>query len=162
MFTHSSWTCWTSLWSLLELLSGRLMISSSLGFFVRFYLILSFETYSSVTPFCIILCYYFYVLDMLVMFLGEMGLWWKFPVGPGSTLLLWPPELYAPGMPLCGLHGSSYCEEANYSGCAGRWVPVPWGSWMMGLEVLRDGADLVFMELSFYTSMQQGPGTSAD
>ena len=33
---------------------------------------------------------------------------------------------------------------------------------MMGLEVLRDGADLVFMGLSFHMSMQQDPGMSAD
>ena len=45
-------------------LSGRLLISTSLSSPLGFYLILSFGTYSSVTSFCVIHYFYFYVLEI--------------------------------------------------------------------------------------------------
>ena len=38
----------------------------SLRFFLRFYLVLLFEVYSSVSSFCLILCVGFYALDATV------------------------------------------------------------------------------------------------
>lgn len=62
----------------LNFLFGRLLISTTLnyssGVFI-FYLFSLFRTYFSVTSFCLIDCYFYYVLGSLVMFsnLGEMA-----------------------------------------------------------------------------------------
>ena len=90
---------------------------------VRFYLILSFGTYSSVTSFCIILCFYFYVVDRLVMFLGEMALC-------GNSQ--WGPAAHSP------LATRAVCSrDAPYVGCMGpSTVTRP-----ITLDTLLGGAD---------------------
>ena len=78
--------------TLLNFVSSKLLISVLLSSSSRVL------TYSSVSSFCLILCFYFYVLGRSVMFLslGEVALC-RCPVG---HILLWSPVLYALGLPL--------------------------------------------------------------
>ena len=52
------------------------------------YLFPSFAPYSSVILFCLILCFYFYVVGKLVMFpdVGEVALYRLYHLGPSITL----------------------------------------------------------------------------
>ena len=54
-----------------------------------FYLVLLFEIYSSVSSFCPICCFYFYVVGRSVMFpyCGEMALCRRCPLGSNSLFL---------------------------------------------------------------------------
>ena len=88
---------------------------------MRFCLVSSFGSYSSVSSFCQIPCAYFYVLSRSVMFpsLGELVLCKRHCMGPGRTLLSGHQGHVLWGCPLCG---SSWWDRADYCGHPGRRV----------------------------------------
>lgn len=68
VFIHSS-----PQFGLLNFLSDKLLISVSLGFFMNFYLVLWFETYSSVSSFHLALCVHFYTIYVTATSLSFEG-----------------------------------------------------------------------------------------
>ena len=78
-----------------------------------FYLVTSFGTYCSVTSFCLICCFYFYVFGILLIFpyLREVALCRRHAMGHSSTLPSCHQSYMLSGCPLYGLSGSSCCDK---------------------------------------------------
>ena len=78
---------WASLWSLAwTLYQVDCIAPLHLVLLLRFCLVSSFVTYSSVSPFCLTLCVYLYVLGRSLLQNREVTLCRRHPVGPSSTL----------------------------------------------------------------------------
>ena len=100
-------------------LSGRLFIFTSFSFFLWFYLVPLFGTYSSLPSSCLTFCVYFYVLGRLCLPMFEM---WPYLGG-----FLWGPAAHSPLVTraLCSLcsmwqHVAFCCGRADYCWLADR------------------------------------------
>lgn len=106
--------------------SGRLLISFHLVLPLGFCFVPLFGTYSSVTSFFLIFCFYFFISGRSVMLpdLGEEDVLG----GPEAQFSLIT-RAVSSRSPLCGLRGFISCGRADCCGCAGRqgWPPSPVG-----------------------------------
>ena len=112
--------------------------------FLRFCLVLLFGTYSSVSSFCLILCFYFHAFGRLVTFpnLREVILCRRCPLRPSSILPSDHQSYKLYGFPICGLHESFLvvgptivgtlvgradpqpCWKPGPASCSGSWPTV--------------------------------------
>ena len=116
LFFFFPWVCWTSLWSLNTSLS-RLLISTLHSFSSEVLSWFFTQKCSSITLFCLILYFYFYVLGWSFMFLhfGEVAFCRICPLGLNSTFCFVNQRYMLYGLCLYGL---------NWPFCCGGQTPV--------------------------------------
>ena len=106
------WVWSASLWPLLwTLFQGDCLSPFCLVLFLRFYLVLSIGTYSSVSSFYLVPCAYFYVLGKSAISpsLEGVTLFRRCPVGLRSAIPPIHQSQELKGCSLCGLYAPSYC-----------------------------------------------------
>ena len=117
----------------LNSLLGKLLISTSLSSSSGVLSCFLSVTYSSVTSFCPICCFYFHVFGRCVMFpyLEEMTFCRRPSMSPSSVLPSGHQSCMLQGYPLCGLYESFCCGRlTTVSGLV--YMASPWSHWLLG------------------------------
>lgn len=119
-------------------LSGRLLIPCYLIIFLMFYLVLSIETFSIISSFCLILCGCFFIFCNSSTS-SSLEEWHYLENSHGSQKChpAWPLGLGAQRLSLCVLCAPLLCwgHTCCCSLLFGGWLPV----WLLGLPVAAVG-----------------------